>query len=109
MLKERKSQKRDKQTFKTLTRQIKKRVRQLRNEKLAKEANEINELATNRKVQELYRSFKSDNSSFSDAKPRKKCDLNKLKDYFKQHFTSDPINEHPIELEEIPDFIFKLQ
>ena len=109
LLKERKSQKRDNQTFKTLTRQIKKRVRQLRNEKLAKEANEINELATNRKVQELYRSFKSDNSSFSDAKPRKKCDLNKLKDYFKQHFTSDPINEHPIELEEIPDFIVKLQ
>ena len=109
LLNERKSVKKDSHNFKTLTRQIKKRVRQLRNDKFAKEAAEINELVSYRKVEELYRSFKSDNSSFSDAKTKKKCDLNKLKDYFKHHFTSEPINHDPIELEEVPEFIAKLQ
>ena len=95
--------------YKRITRIVKKRVKLLRNEKLAKEANKINEFANRRKVEELYRSFKCDNSSFNDVKSAKPCDPNKLKEFFKNHFTSSAIEEDPIELEDIPEFIEKLQ
>ena len=86
--------------YKTITKEIKKRVRRLRNEKLSNEAIKINEFATTRReVEELYRAFKSDNSSFKDAKPSKKCDPSELRDFFKGHFTSKIVNENPIELE----------
>ena len=60
-------------------------------------------------LQELYRSFKCDNSSFNYVKSAKPCDPNKLKEFFKKHFTSGAIEEDPIELEDIPEFIEKLQ
>ena len=43
--------------YKYLTKTLKKRVNKLKNEKLAKEALEINKYATNRDVENLYRSF----------------------------------------------------
>ena len=92
-----------------LTRLIKKRVNILRNNKFAKEASEINEFASRRKVEELYRSFKSDNSSFTETKAKKRCDLMKLREHFKKHFTSTAIEEDPVELILIPDVIEKLQ
>ena len=92
-----------------LTRLIKKRVNILRNNKFAKEASEINEFASRRKVEELYRSFKSDNSSFTETKAKKRCDLMKLREHFKNHFTSTAIEEDPVELILIPDVIEKLQ
>ena len=81
----------------------------LRSEKLVKEANKINEFANRRKVEELYRSFKCDNSSFNCVKSAKPCDPNKLKEFFKQHFTSSAIEKDPIKMEDISDFIDKLQ
>ena len=79
------------------------------NNKFTKEANEINEFASRRKVEELYRSFKSDNSSFTETKAKKRCDLMKLREHFKKHFTSTAIEEDPVELILIPDVIEKLQ
>ena len=52
--------------FKLCTKEIKKRVKFLNNEKATKEANSINEYATRRKVDELFRQFKSDNSAFKN-------------------------------------------
>ena len=58
----------------------------LKNEKLAKEALDINQYASKKQVEHLYRSFKSDNSSFETVKSSKKCDSQKLKAFFKEHF-----------------------
>ena len=69
----------------------------------------INGFATRRQVEQLYRAFKSDNSSFKNATPSKKCDPLKLKTYFKDHFTGRPIEEDPIELVEAPNYIKQLQ
>ena len=91
--------------YKSITKQINKRVRRLRNEKLSNEAKKINEFATRREVEELYHAFKSDNSSFKDTKPSKKCDPSELRDFFKGHFTSKIVDEDAIELKEIPDYI----
>ena len=95
--------------YKQLTKDVKRRVRHLRNDKLANEAKKINQFSTQRKVQALYRSFKSDNSPFREAKSAKRCDTEKLKCYFKKHFTSDPIDEDPIELNHIPEHLKNLQ
>ena len=43
-------------------------------------------------VQELYRALKSDNSSFKQVKTTKKCDPEKLKEFFMKYFTSDAID-----------------
>lgn len=95
--------------YKCITKKIKKQVRRLRNEKISNEAKMINDFATRRKVEELFCAFKSDNSTFKDAKPSKKCDPIKLRDYFKIHFTGKTVEEDPIELEEVPEYIENLQ
>ena len=81
----------------------------MKNEKLEKEAKEIDEFANQKKVEALYRSFKSDNSSFTEKKTEKRCDQGKLRDHFEKHFTSNTIVEDPIELIDIPEFMFELQ
>ena len=96
-------------TYKRLSRLIKKRVNVLRNERISQEANEINEYANRRKIEDLYRSFKSDNSTFREVKVKKQCDPLKLKEYIKQHFTSSEISDDPKELIMIPDIIERLQ
>ena len=60
-------------------------------------------------MQALYRPFKSDNSSFREAKSSKRCVREKLKCYLKKHFTSDPIDEDPIQLHLIPKYLKDLQ
>ena len=109
LLSQRRGLKRNTNEYKNITRSIKNRVNALRNDKITKEAREINEFSNRRKVEELYRSFKSDNSSFKYVKSSKRCDPHKLKEFFKQHFTAKMIEEDPIELEEVPEFIKKLQ
>ena len=94
---------------KLITKIIKKRVRILRNETTEKEANEINEYASRRQVEELYRTFKSDNSSFKEYKSKKKCEPTKLKTFFMKHFTGATLEHDPIELECLPDFMETLQ
>ena len=49
---------------KSVTNRIKKRIKKLRNEKLSREAKSINLHNNQRKIEELSRSFKDDNSSF---------------------------------------------
>ena len=50
--------------FKLLSKQIKRRITKLRNLKLKEEAEEINSFASKRKIEEMYRAFKNDSSSF---------------------------------------------
>ena len=69
----------------------------------------MNEFATKRQIDELFRSFKSDNSPFKKAKSTNKCDPVILKKYFETHFTK-PLNENnPIEIDETPQFLQILQ
>ena len=65
--------------FKNTTKLIKSRVRILKNEKFKQKAVEIDEYTKHHQVDELYKSFKSDNSSFKEYKSAKKCDPSKLK------------------------------
>ena len=73
------------------------------------EADKINDHANRKEVEQLFRSFKSGNSSFKKERPIKKCDPAKLKAYFEKHFTFTQIDEIPIELDEVPEFILKLK
>ena len=90
---------------KSLTKEIKKRVSHLRNEKVAKEVDELNDYANKRQIENLFRSFKSDNSSFKSTIPKRGCEPAAMKTYFQQHFTSDSIDKVPIELIDAPEFL----
>ena len=91
------------------SKKIKKRVGQLRNEKLRIEAEEINDYASKRQVEELYRTIKADGSTFKNTRQKIECDPTKLKEYFKQHFNRTIDKDDPIELPDAPAFITKLQ
>ena len=60
-------------------------------------------------IADLYRSFKSDNSSFKYKPKSGGCDHNIMKTYFKKHFTAETVDETPIELMEAPAFLSALQ
>ena len=109
LLKERNDIPRGSDAYKILTKKIKKRVNQLKNEKCAKEAEEINEYADKKQIEDLYRSFKSDNSSFKYKPKSGGCDHNIMKTYFKKHFTAEAVDSMPIELMEAPAFLSALQ
>jgi hypothetical protein len=82
---------------KELTKQIKRRVKHLRNVRLKREADEINEFANRRKVEEMFHKIKADDSAFKDIKSNTKCDPTKLKEYFQKHFCQDIGETSPIE------------
>ena len=109
LLEQRKTFDRTSDGYKETTKKIKKHVRHLRNEKISTEAKQINEYSNRRNIEELYRSFKSDNSSFKKQTSRNKCDPKKLKEFFKKHFTSNTIDEDPIEICQAPQYILDLQ
>ena len=110
LLKQRKDAPKDCDQYKILTKEIKKRVNHLKNEKLAKEADELNEYANKKQIEDLYRNFKSDNSSFNRYKPKSgRCDPALMKAYFKKHFTAETIDNEPIELIDAPTFLQLLQ
>lgn len=110
LLLERGKSQRGSQVYRTLTKKIKKRVNKLRNDKMKQEAEEINQFATNREVEELFRSFKSDGSTFKTTKRKNGCDQDKLKKYFEKHFSHSAINNpEPDELTNTPQFIRALQ
>ena len=97
--------------YKAVTKKIKKRVSQLRNIKMQAEANEINTYATKREVEDLFKNFKHDGSTFKNAKHNNGCDAEKLKAFFQAHF-SQKINtaeSEPCELSEPPEFISSLR
>jgi len=95
--------------YKTYTKLIKKRVLRLKNEKLEIEAQEINSFATKKQVENLYRSFKSDNSTFMNTKNTKQCDPASLKNYFQKHFENKGEENEPINFSALPEYIEKLQ
>ena len=94
---------------KIVTKQIKRRVNWLRNEKLRIEADEINIYANNRQIEELFRGIKSDSSTFKTTSRKNGCEPNKLKQYFMEHFNQEIHENEPIELTEAPEFIENLQ
>ena len=68
-------------TYKSLTKKIKKHVRYLRNNRLLREAEQINSHATRRETEELFRLTKND-STIRSIKKTKKCEPEKLKTFF---------------------------
>ena len=94
---------------KKLTKSIKSRIRKLRNDKMRAEAEEINKFATKREIERLFKSFKNDGSTFRNIKAEKGCNPQKLTEYFAKHFGPREDKQEPIELQEAPSFVHKLQ
>ena len=69
----------------------------------------INSFASKREIEALCRCFKNDNETFAKSKQNTKCDINKLKDYFRKDFNDRIEKDQPLELTEIPEFAKKLQ
>ncbi|XP_066921086.1 uncharacterized protein [Clytia hemisphaerica] len=96
-------------TYKLLTKKIKKHVRYLRNSRLHREAEQINSHETRRQTEEIFRLMKNNDSSFKSLKNTGKWEPQKLKEHFSKHFNVAPPNETPHELKESPQFIRDLQ
>ena len=109
LIKERHKTVRGSDDFKELTKRLKTLVNSLRNEKLRREANQINEHAYRKRTEQLYRSMKSDNTSFRNINRGKQCDPPKMKDCFLKHFNQSSRMDNPIELTEAPEFLNSLQ
>ena len=75
---------------------------------MKQETDDINNFASKREVEELYRAFKDDSSTFKESKSRNKCDPAKLRLYFEKHFSSDAEQPTSHELTDAPNFIKKL-
>ena len=95
--------------YKKLTKSIKSRIMKLRNDKMRSEADEINNFATKREIERLFKSFKNDGSTFRNIKEGKGCNPQKLTEYFAKHFGPREDKQDPIELQEAPSFVHKLQ
>ena len=95
---------------KKTTKQIKKYVRKIKNQKFYQEALEINHHATRRETEELFRTMKSDNSSFIIIKRKNNCESEKLKTHFSQHFNPTfTSSTEPEELKNLPKHMQHLQ
>ena len=79
-------------------------------EKYHSEAEQINHHATHRETEELFRSMKCGGSSFKTVRRSNKCDREKLKNFFLDHFSSKvkSLDECPTELKATPHFMEKL-
>ena len=75
--------------YKTLTKEIKKRVKHLKNLKLQAEATAINTNADRRQIEELYKNVKKGNTAFKQLQDKQQCDPIKLKKYFQAHFNQE--------------------
>ena len=94
--------------YKDVTKNIKKRIKKLKNAIIKQEAEDINNFSSKRELEELFRKFKEDTSTFKNKEKFMKCDPAKLKKYFEEHFNIDRNDPDPIELTEAPDFVQKL-
>ena len=101
---------RETEAYKKSSKEIKKRIRYIKNQKLRHEAELINNHATRREIEELFRQMKTNGSVFKDTKRNNKCHAEKLKEYFFDHFnkTTDD-NITPDELLKAPEYIQTLQ
>lgn len=110
LLLERSTEKQTSHRYKELTSMLKKRTHFLKNLKARQEADSINIMATNREIEDLYKTFKSDSSAFQPVtRPQVKCKPEKLKDHFSGHFSQEEEKKTPIELNEAPNFLKDLQ
>ena len=100
LLEERKNHIVGSEYYKSATKRIKKHIRKLRNEKLSREAENINLHNNERQIEELYRSFKDDNSSFQNVKTNTKCDPAKITEHFQKHFKPLRTDEPALELQQ---------
>ena len=78
---------------KQLCKQVKSRIRKIRNDKVSAEANELNTYASKREIETLYKAFKDDGSTFKQLPSKKGCDPAKLKEYFENHFQTNANSE----------------
>lgn len=109
ILTERAKMERGSAQYKVISKCVKKRVRQLRNQKLKAEAEEINQYASKRQIENLFRTFKDDNHAFKTPFKQLRCDPGKLKDYFYNHFKKKEDVPDPKELQETPTFVKNLK
>ena len=65
--------------------------------------------AQKREIEDLFRSFKNDKSSFKAVRDKVQCDPGHLKAYFMKHFSTTNSRPIPIELTNAPSFVRKLQ
>lgn len=86
---------RSSQIYKSYTKKIKKRVRQLKNSKLQKEADELNDYDNRKQVEKLLRAMKDSSSTFKETKQKIQCDPGKLKEYFAKHFMDAEDRQEP--------------
>lgn len=91
------------------TKKIKKRVRYLRNMKMAAEAQEIEQFATRKQIDQLYRTFKTDYSTFKNKTTSNRCDPLLLKQHFEKHFCNVEADYDPVDFHPVPEFINVLQ
>ena len=89
---------------KSLTKALKTRVKELRNEKLQKEADEITLHAVRKDTEKMFKEFFKDNYAFKSHKSNETRDPKKLKEHFEKHFQLPQKLVMPDELVEIPEY-----
>ena len=109
LINERRKHNRNSDQHQVISKEIKKRIRHLKNDKLRREAEAIDVRVQKRELEELYRCFKNDNSTFREAKTDVTCDPAKLKEHFVKHFNAEEEGTCPIELQDAPIFVRNLQ
>ena len=107
MMEERSTQNKGSEAYKSTTKKIKKHVTYIRNQKLRLEPEQIYHDATRREIEELFRKMQADSSSFKSIKSIK-CDPEKLKKYFSNHFNVENHDNTPNELLKTPEYIKEL-
>ena len=95
--------------YKILSKKITKRVQKLRNDKLEHEARQLNSFTAKRDLENLFKTFKDDHTAYKEIHKTNKCDPQKLKEYFEDHFTLKDHLVIPPELEQIPNYMEHLK
>lgn len=72
--------------YKAISKEIKRTLKSLQNDHFAAEAAEINSYAEARNIERAFRRAKQQQSTLKDVQ-NAGCDMNSLRDHFKQHFT----------------------
>ena len=72
-------------------------------------AEETNTFATKRDIEQMYKSFKDDGSTFKQVRCKDGCDSQVMKKYFENHFKKPEDQNDPLELTNAPNFIAKLK
>ena len=77
--------------------------------KIAAEAQEIEQFATRKQIDKLYRTFKTDYSTFKNKTTSNRCDPLLLKQHFEKHFCNVEADYDPVDFHPVPEFIKVLQ